>query len=320
MDAVNALNLSKEKEEGGFRLSEFSLRVPEGGVCGLLGPKNAGKSTVIRLLAGLEKPDEGMCSVFGVSPWENRREAHRLCGVYVDTARMYGYLTGMQNLLFFGAACGMEHPVAEKRATVLLKELDIWQARNICLREYTPGMARRLSLARALIHRPRLLLLDEPAYGLDPVSSQEIKELVQTICADDGIAAVLSTQDLEYAQTFCKSLCILENGCQKASGSFRDLCTRFEKRNRACIRLAEGSVVPQGFVRGEDGLFYRDLQQEDEMPKLLHLLVACGAQVYEARIVRPSLQDVYASCINADVFVERENGNEISSGNQQTSV
>lgn len=300
MDAIRTAELTKTDEQGKDWVSNLHLTIQEGGVCGLLGPEGSGKSTAIRLLGGLEQPTHGMCWIFGVSPWENRREAHRLCGIFTNTAKLYGYLTGMQNLLFFGAAYGMDRQQAERRAVDLLKELDIWDARDLRVNQYTPGMERRLSLARALIHTPRVLLLDEPAQGLDPVSSREIKDLVLRISADEQVTVLIATQDLDYAQKLCHSFLILENGIQKADGNFMDLCARFGKTESACIRLAEGSAVPKGFLRGEDGWFHRKIQGESEMPSLLRNLISQGISIYEAHMDRPVLKDIYDACMETE--------------------
>ena len=200
MDAITASGLSKSYDGVQFALKDLSLSIPQGSVFGFLGPNGAGKTTTVKLLTGLLKPTSGECAILDQSPAQYPTSVHKVCGVMTETAKMYHFLTGMQNLVFFGEVYGMEAKAAEKRANELLKELDIWDARDKKVSEYSTGMTQRLSLARALVHRPQVLFLDEPTSGLDPESAQAVNELIQTMAEKYGTTVFLCTHQLRYAQ------------------------------------------------------------------------------------------------------------------------
>lgn len=290
--AIRTLGLGKSYDGAVYAVRDLSLEVEEGEVFGFLGPNGAGKTTTVRLLTGLLRPGEGSCSVFGFSPAQKPREVHRLCGVMTEGAGMYGQMTGLENLLFFGEAFGMESEDCRGRARELLKKLDLWDARDRKLSAYSTGMAQRLSLARALMHRPKALFLDEPTSGLDPESVQAVNAMIAELARAEDVTVFLCTHQLRYAQDLCGRYGIIEKGALLASGTLEALSRDAGLHAKASLRFKEGDT-PAGFERGEDGWWSTDVLSEDEMPKLIRKAVEDGREIYEARLTRPTLEDVY---------------------------
>ncbi|MCI2035892.1 MAG: ABC transporter ATP-binding protein [Oscillospiraceae bacterium] len=284
--------MSKTYDGRVFALHDLSLDVAQGEVFGFLGPNGAGKTTSVKLLTGLLRPSEGSCSVLGLAPALRPGDVHRLCGVVTESAKMYKQMTGMENLLFFAQVAGLKTEDGRVRSEELLKRLDLWEARDKKLQAYSTGMAQRLSLARALVHRPKLLFLDEPTSGLDPESAQTVNEMIAAMAHDEGVTVFLCTHQLRYAQDICTTYGILNRGALLACGDLETLSRNAEIRMKAAVRLREGEE-PQGFERGGDGWWRTDILREEEMPPLLKSVVAAGHSLYEARIVKPTLEDVY---------------------------
>lgn len=290
--AIHTQNLGKTYNGAVYAVHDLALEIPSGAVFGFLGPNGAGKTTTVKLLAGLLRPTEGSCTVLGLSPVQQPSEVHRLCGVVTETAKMYGRLTGMENLIFFGQALGLEKRESRQRAEVLLKSFDLWDLRDRCLSSYSTGTAQLLSLARAMILKPRLLLLDEPAGGLDPESVARLGSMILDLVRRAGITVFLCTHQLRYAQNLCDSYGVIQNGKMLACGDLVSLSREVGLPLRAEFRLREGNA-PEGFKRLNDGRWSRNLEDEDEMPALVKRLVASGCDLYEARLMRPSLEEVY---------------------------
>lgn len=290
--AIHTERLSKTYDGRVFALHDLSLDVAQGEVFGFLGPNGAGKTTSVKLLTGLLRPSEGSCSVLGLAPALRPGDVHRLCGVVTESAKMYKQMTGMENLLFFAQVAGLKTEDGRARSEELLKRLDLWEARDKKLQAYSTGMAQRLSLARALVHRPKLLFLDEPTSGLDPESAQTVNEMIAAMAHDEGVTVFLCTHQLRYAQDICTTYGILNRGALLACGDLETLSRNAEIRMKAAVRLREGEE-PQGFERGGDGWWRTDILREEEMPPLLKSVVAAGHSLYEARIVKPTLEDVY---------------------------
>lgn len=284
--------LSKTYDNVTYAVHDLTMNIPQGAVFGFLGPNGAGKTTTVKLLTGLLRPTEGTCTVMGLSPSERTVQVHQYCGVMTETAKSYGNLSGMENLVFFGQAFGMEEKNSRARAEELLKLLDLWDARDKCLSAYSTGMAQRLSLARALINRPKVLFLDEPTSGLDPESSQTVNDLIRRLAASEGTTVFLCTHQLRYAQDLCESYGILSKGLLLARGSLESLRQKAGLPIRAAFRLKEGEVPP-GLKRRSDGWWQTDITDELQMPKLLRNLVESGREIFEARLVKPTLEDIY---------------------------
>lgn len=298
MLAISAKNLSKSYDGRTFALNDLNLDIPQGGVFGFLGPNGAGKTTTVKLFTGLLKPTKGDCRVLGLAPQKNPCEVHSVCGVMTETARMYGQLTGLQNLVFFAQTSGMTKDACTQRATELLKELDLWDARDKKLSAYSTGMEQRLSLARALINRPQVLFLDEPTSGLDPESAQAVNTLITTLPKNTGTTVFLCTHQLRYAEDICSNYGIIEKGSLLAAGDLPTLCTNIGCHIKAGFRLAEGDTL-DGFSV-DNGWWQTEVQHEEDMPKLLKQVVEDGHSVYEARLIKPTLEDVYFG------YVERQ--------------
>lgn len=295
MDAIVATNLQKSYDGKTQALDAVTFQVPQGGVCGFLGPNGAGKTTTVKLLTGLLRPTGGECSVLGVSPEQEPQQVHALCGVMTDTAKLYGSMTARQNLVFFGQTAGLSQAQAKERGDSLLKELDLWDARDKRAGEYSTGMMQRLSLARVLMHSPQVLFLDEPTSGLDPESAQAVNGMISTLAHQEGVTVFLCTHQLRYAQDLCTTYGILHQGKLVLQGDFEALRKGAGCMTRAGIRVEAEHTLP-GFQK--NGAFWEtEIASEAEMPAILRDLVAQDIPVYEARLIEPTLEDIYFTCL-----------------------
>ncbi|WP_411677692.1 ABC transporter ATP-binding protein [Caproicibacter sp.] len=291
--AIHTQKLGKSYDGTVYALHDLSLEIPTGAVFGFLGPNGAGKTTTIKLLSGLLKSTEGSCTVLGFQPEKKPSELHRVCGVVTETARMYGRLTGMENMMFFGQALGLERRESRQRAEILLKSLDLWDSRDKKLADDSTGMVQRLSLARAMIAKPKLLLLDEPTNGLDHESLLHVNSMILDLARREGVTVFLCTHQLRYAQDLCDSFGIISRGQMLACGDLESLSREVGLSLQARFRLREGQI-PDELQRADDETWGRDIADEEEMPKLISGLVSSGNEIFEAKLVRPSLEDIYS--------------------------
>ena len=302
MDTIYAAGLSKTYDGKNYALNKLSLHVPQGGVCGFLGPNGAGKTTTVKLLTGLLTPSGGECEIMGISPTREPERVHAICGVLTETAKMYGQMTGMENLVFFALASGLPSESARQRASELLKKLDIWDARDKKVSAYSSGMAQRLSLARALINRPQVLFLDEPTNGLDPESAHTVNELITALAQKEGTTVFLCTHQLRYAQDICDHYGLIDQGHLLAFGDFDTLSKNIGCKIKAGIRLKSDDSID--CFKNENGWWQTEIQAEEEMPQLLKRLMGQGHDIYEAKLVEPTLEDVYFGYLGREQGVQ----------------
>jgi len=273
-------------------LDHLDLEVEQGEVFGFLGPNGAGKTTTVKLLTGMLAPTEGSCRVFDIDPAEKPEKVHEIAGVVTEHAQMYDNLTGHQNLVFYGALFGADRAEAGRRSQALLEKLGLTDARDKKLGAYSTGMRQRLSLARAMIHRPRILFLDEPTSGLDPESAQAVNQMIKGLARDEGITVFLCTHQLRYAQEICSAYGLIDEGVLLAVGGIDALRARVFSGISVRIRA---SRFPVGLEarRIADQIREIDVRSEEEIPPLVRSIVEAGGDVYHVEARRLSLEEIY---------------------------
>jgi ABC-2 type transport system ATP-binding protein len=207
------------KTYGEFRaLESLSLEVAPGEVFGLLGPNGAGKTTLIRILMGLLMASSGQASILGLDCFGDRVQLKRHIGYLADTPFFYDHLTGWELIRFIAEMHDLSPAQTTERAEKLLTELQLAGAANDFVTSYSLGMKKKMALVLALIHEPRVLILDEPTTGLDPHASQQVRQLIRKY-ADSGRTVLLSTHWLDMAESICDRVGIIHLGRLVASGT-----------------------------------------------------------------------------------------------------
>jgi ABC-2 type transport system ATP-binding protein len=200
----------------------LDLTVHAGELYALLGPNGAGKTTTLRMVAGLVAPDAGTIEVFGVDARTNPRDAKRITAWLPDEPMLYDKLTPLEYLEFVAGLWGVDAATAERRAQELLEWLGLWPHRNEHCEGFSRGMKQKAALAGALIHEPRLLMLDEPLTGLDAAVARQVKDLLQDR-ARAGATIILTTHILEVAERLAGRIGIIHHGKLRAEGTLAEL-------------------------------------------------------------------------------------------------
>ncbi len=203
-------------------VDRLSLDVPAGTMFGLLGPNGAGKTTTLSMATGLLRPDAGTAFIGGVDVWADPPAAKARMGVLPDGVRLFDRLTGAELLRYHGLLRGLPEADVVSRAAELLEALDLDDAASTLVIDYSAGMRKKIGLACALIHAPRLLLLDEPFEAVDPVSGETIREILRGFVASGG-TVVLSSHVMELVESLCDRVAIVSDGRLLAIGTLDEV-------------------------------------------------------------------------------------------------
>ncbi len=203
-------------------LNGVSLSVNEGEVLGLLGPNGSGKSTLMKIVVGILKPDRGDVEVFGTSVAKNPQTVKRMVGFVPESPRLYEFLTGIEYLDFVADVHDLDPAAKHERITEFLRALDLEGRESELIHGYSQGMKQKLAIIAALLHRPKILVLDEPLNALDPRSARIVKDLIHKL-RDDGIPTVFSTHVLEIADAICDRIVIMYEGKVLEEGTSEQL-------------------------------------------------------------------------------------------------
>lgn len=229
--AVDIVNLHKQfltpwGRPGVYAVKGVSLQIRSGEVYGLIGPNGSGKSTLMKALLGLVKPTEGTCSIFGKSA--DDPDSRENVGFLPENPYFYKFFTGEETIAFYGKLCGIYGKKLRERVAELLELVGLSDAANRRLGGYSKGMLQRIGLAQALVQSPRLVVLDEPTAGVDPIGSRAIRDIIMDI-KSRGVTVFLCSHLLEQVQEVCDRVGIIYKGVMIAEGSLDSLTKDMSK-------------------------------------------------------------------------------------------
>ena len=219
MEHIPALQLTSLSKTFGetIAVDALDLSVPAGSFFGLVGPNGAGKTTSLSMAVGLLRPDTGTARIFGIDIWKEPVQAKKLIGVLPDGLSMPERLTGRELLTYFGLLRGLSASLVAQRAEELLSVLELTNAEHTLVIDYSTGMRKKIGLATAMLHNPRLLILDEPLEAVDPVSASTIKSLLRRFVAAGG-SVVFSSHVMALVEQLCDQVAVVAKGHVVASG------------------------------------------------------------------------------------------------------
>ncbi|WP_026550959.1 ABC transporter ATP-binding protein [Arthrobacter sp. Br18] len=222
----------------------ISLDVPAGSFYGLVGPNGAGKTTTLSMATGLLRPDFGQALVHGVDVWRSPLEAKRLLGILPDGVRLFDRLTGEQLVSYAGLLRGMDRSVVAGRVQDLLRALDLAGDAGTLVVDYSAGMTKKIALASALIHAPRLLVLDEPFESVDPVSAANIRDILKSYVASGG-TVIVSSHVMDLVQRVCDHVAVIAAGTVLAAGTVDEVRGNGSLEDRF-VELVGGRSTAEG--------------------------------------------------------------------------
>ena len=199
-------------------VDDVRFHIAEGEIYGLLGPNGAGKTTTISMISGLLRPDMGKVRVMGRDFWQDPPASQRFMGVVPQEMAVYEELSALENLVYWGRLAGVAKQEAKRRAGEVLSILSLEERGRDPVRNYSGGMKRRLNLGCALMHKPKLLLLDEPTVGIDPQARTKLLSVIKEL-AEDGTSILYTTHYLEEAENLCHRMGVIDHGRLLAEGS-----------------------------------------------------------------------------------------------------
>lgn len=311
MSVISCYNVSKSYGAH-WAVRNVDLRVPEASIFALVGPNGAGKSSTIKMLATLVEPTAGRIVVDGFDALEDPAAVRARIGYLPDHFTLYEHLTIDECLDFYGSCFEMAPADRQARIGDLLTLLDLEAKRHARIRDLSRGMKQRVGLARALLHRPRVLLLDEPASGLDPAARVKLRQLLLRLRDEEGLTILVSSHVLTELGTFCDSLAIMERGLMLETGKVDAIRARIGTRvpirleivgptDVAVRRLREVHGVQDVTDAGPGALRFLHRADPESASEILTDLVKYGVRVSGFERGTSDLEWIYAAISDNEV-------------------
>jgi len=289
-------------------VDELSLEVPSGSIFGFLGPNGAGKTTTIHMLLGLLEPTEGQVEVLGFDARTRGEEVRMRTGALLEHPGIYEQLSAEDNLEFYGRVWRIPEPERSARIKELLSHIGLWERRKDQAGKWSRGMKQKLALARVLLHKPPLVLLDEPTAGLDVMSATAVREDLVSLVEREGTTVFLTTHNMSEAEKLCDQVAVIREGSLVAVGSPDELRSRATRPQVVVIGHGFSPMVVQMMVErpevtavsARNGRLTIDLGQELATAHLVSILAEAGAQVDEIHRGKASLEEVFVALMEEE--------------------
>ena len=289
-------------------VDQLSLEVPAGIIFGFLGPNASGKTTTIHLLLGLLEPTSGRAEILGFDTRTDSGKVRTHSGALLEHPGLYEQMSAEDNLEFYGRVYLM--PAAERRSRIqeLLTHLDLWDRRSERVEKWSRGMKQKLALARALLHHPPLVFLDEPTAGLDVVAAAALREDLARLAAGEGVTVFLTTHNLPEAEKLCRQVAVIRKGKLLAVGAPDELRKHAGAPRLEVVGSGLGETVlaqlrarPEvSDVETQDRRLLIHLRQDVDTAPLVSMMVSAGVQVEEVRKGRASLEEVFLTLMEEE--------------------
>jgi len=296
--------IGKKEESELIAVDGLSLEVERGEVFGFLGPNGAGKTTTVRMLTGLIRPTTGSAQIAGFELGKNDTEIRRNVGILTESPGMYERLTAEKNLKIFANLYDV--PDVEKSVDKYLSMLGLWERRNDAVGSFSKGMRQKLAVARALIHEPQILFLDEPTTGLDPEASKTVRDFIEEL-KTEGRTIFMTTHNLDEAEKLCDRVGIFQqrlltvdsptNLREKMYG--RRVVFHLRELQPAWVDLVSNISGTGNIEVAENKLVVSLKDPEESNPEIIRVLVMAGAQVQFVGEIRHSLEQIYLEMLNS---------------------
>ena len=279
-------------------VSDISIELKEGEIFGFLGPNGAGKSTTIKMIVGLSKITEGNIYVGGCSVKKDFKRAMRYIGCIVENPDMYHYMSGLDNLRLFAK---IYKGVDEARINEVVKIVDLERAIKDKVKTYSLGMKQRLGIAQALLHSPKLLILDEPTNGLDPAGIKEMRELLQKLSSETGLTVFISSHILGEMQQMCDRVGIIHKGKIVTIKSVEEILSMTQKEDKTVLLLKSDNNERAASLLSSLNISCRVLDDgvhaettQDRVPEIVRTLTYAGLAIFAMdKQETQSLEDVF---------------------------
>ena len=307
--AIEIVGLSKvyakRKSAPVVAVDDLNLSIPAGQIFGFLGSNGAGKTTTIKMACGLVLPTTGTIQLHGHDVQRQRGQAMRQIGAVLEgTRNVYWRLTAWQNLLYFGRIKGVTGQPLKERAERLLRELELWERRNDPVRDFSRGMQQKVAIACALVADPPIVLLDEPTLGLDVQAGRTVKRWVEQLARNEGKTVVLTTHQMDLAESLCDQVAIMSQGKLLANRPTRELLGLFRQESydlRFRGRIEESVVARfEGFTpREENGhtILSGTISEHGRLYRLLEMAEMQGLELLGVAQADPNLEGIFVELL-----------------------
>jgi ABC-2 type transport system ATP-binding protein len=291
-------------------VDDLSLEVPAGIVFGFLGPNGAGKTTTIHLLLGLLEPTQGHASVLGFDTRTQADQIRARIGALLEFAGLYERMSAEDNLDFYGRIYHMSATERRARIKELLTHLDLWDRRKDQVGKWSRGMKQKLAVARALLHHPPLIFLDEPTAGFDPVAAATLHKDLASLVAREGVTVFLTTHNLTEAEKLCAQVGVIRQGKLLTVGNPDELRLRTGGPQAEIMghgftgemltTLRERPEVAKAELRNNNSHLTIELRGDSKVGPLVSLIVRSGGDIEEIRRGKASLEDVFLTLMEEE--------------------
>ncbi|MBG9737663.1 ATP-binding cassette domain-containing protein [Paenibacillus alvei] len=293
--AIEVSNLHK-KYGSHTALNNISFQVRPGICFGLLGPNGAGKSTTMKIISGILQPNSGALHVFGIDAGKEAAKVRNIIGYVPQGITLYEKLSAYDNLKFFGEMYGLKGSLLKERISTVLTQVGLLDRAKDAVGTFSGGMMRRVNIAAALLHRPKLLVLDEPTVGIDPQSRNHIFEMIRKL-KQEGVSIIYSTHYMEEVEALCEELAIIDHGSVIAQGGLHELLAQYGT-NSVYVEMDKQAAISFDSIPGtvtaqEEGWI---IDTDDTLKTMNSVSAQClenHVKVTRLEIVQPSLETVF---------------------------